>query len=294
MMNKKFTLLILFLFLYPAGLFSESSVWRVTAGDNSIYIGGTSHLLRQKDYPLPVEFEHAFRTSNILVFETDLGGMLGPEFQQKMLLNALYEGDKTIKDDLSPDVYDSLVAVSNRLNFPLSSFLKFKPFMLLMSLMTHELQKNNLMQVGVDQYFYDKAIKDSLEIDWLETIDEQLKVISSMGKGDENTFVKHSLKDMFRTSGMFEDMIKAWRNGDALSLNELFIRPIKLEMPILYQDLFVHRNKNWLPKIEQFLSTKKSVFILVGVGHLVGENSVLHLLYKSGYKIEKLETGKKE
>ena len=38
---------------------AESSVWSIHSGDNVLYLGGTVHLLRPGDYPLPEEFEQA-------------------------------------------------------------------------------------------------------------------------------------------------------------------------------------------------------------------------------------------
>lgn len=288
-MKKIFYLLLWSLFLCQTWLHAKSSVWKVTSNDKSIYIGGTSHLLRQKDYPLPVEYEWAFKQADWVVFETDIGELSGPDTQERILSQAMYKGDKTIKDDLSPVVYDSLVAVCDRLNFPLSSCIKLKPFMLMISLMTQELQNNEVMEIGVDQYFYNRAVADSLEVGWLETIDEQLNAISFAGNEDEDTFVKYSLIDMNRTSTMFEDMVKAWRSGNENNLDELFVGPIKQEMPSLYEELFVNRNNSWIPQIEQFFKSDKTVFVLVGVGHLVGEDSVLFQLQKKGYKIEKLD-----
>jgi len=54
---------------------ADASVWSVRSGDNVIYLGGTVHLLRPGDYPLPDEFEEAYQASSELYCETDIAAM---------------------------------------------------------------------------------------------------------------------------------------------------------------------------------------------------------------------------
>jgi len=54
---------------------ADSSVWKITSGENTVYLGGTVHLLRPSDYPLPEEYEQAYQESAVLVFETDISSM---------------------------------------------------------------------------------------------------------------------------------------------------------------------------------------------------------------------------
>ncbi len=49
-----------------------------------------------------------------------------------------------------------------------------------------------------------------------------------------------------------------------------------------------NRNENWLDNIDNLISQDK-VFIAVGMGHLGGENGLLNLLKKKGYKLDRIE-----
>ena len=61
---KLATLLSLCLFTATLALQAQSSVWKVSKGGNTLYIGGTSHLLRTSDYPLPAEFDLAYAAAD--------------------------------------------------------------------------------------------------------------------------------------------------------------------------------------------------------------------------------------
>jgi uncharacterized protein len=53
--------------LCPTSALAETSVWKVTKGDNYLYLGGTLHLLPESAFPLPAELEQAYNDSDHLV-----------------------------------------------------------------------------------------------------------------------------------------------------------------------------------------------------------------------------------
>jgi uncharacterized protein YbaP (TraB family) len=70
MVMKNFLAAVIGLCIGSAGLYGETSVWKISGGDNVLYLGGTIHILRESDYPLPEPFDAAFEQSDIIVFET--------------------------------------------------------------------------------------------------------------------------------------------------------------------------------------------------------------------------------
>ncbi|UCF85390.1 MAG: TraB/GumN family protein [Desulfobacteraceae bacterium] len=58
---------------------AETSLWKVQFQTSTTYIGGTCHVLRQSDYPLPEEFERAYADSDVIVFETEVDKLDSPE-----------------------------------------------------------------------------------------------------------------------------------------------------------------------------------------------------------------------
>ena len=81
------------------------------------------------------------------------------------------------------------------------------------------------------------------------------------------------------------EMIALYNTKD---LNELlaFMDKSDNKMMAAHNDvLLVNRNKNWIPKIET-IAKAKPTFFGVGAAHLAGENGVIKLLRKKGYKVE--------
>jgi uncharacterized protein len=82
-------------------------------------------------------------------------------------------------------------------------------------------------------------------------------------------------------------MFQAWRRGDADALNRM-VKEWFPDFPSLCRRLIDVRNRNWIPKIEAYLHSDKTHFVIVGAGHMGGPGGLLALLRSRGYEIEQL------
>jgi hypothetical protein len=57
----------------------------------------------------------------------------------------------------------------------------------------------------------------------------------------------------------------------------------------MQQALIRQRNANWSKWIEQRMAQPGAVMIAVGAGHLAGRDSVVEMLKKDGYKVQRLQ-----
>ena len=267
---------------------AESSVWKAQKGNSVIYLGGTFHILRETDYPLPPEFDKAYKASEIVVFETDIEKLQDPATQQMLLAKAMYADGSTIDKHLSAKAYGELSAYCEANGIPLQAFSQFKPSMLMLTLTIMEFMKLGVTQQGVDMFFHEQANKDKKVVEGLESVDEQINYVASMADGNEDEFVTYSLKDLKTIKEQFNTFANAWRKGDTGKLDELMVTELKTQQPRLYKKLIIDRNRNWLPLIDTRKKPPRTKFVLVGVGHLVGPDGILEALKKKGYKVNKL------
>ncbi len=273
-------------FNFPA--FAKSPVWKISKDGKHLFLGGTIHLLNQSDYPLPEAFETAYNNSILLVLETDIQKIGAPELQQTILQKTMYTGEQNITQFLKPDTIQALETHLASIGIPMKPMLKFKPGLLSVTLTVVELQRLGLVGTGVDEFFSLRALNEKREIKYLETVNDQLEFLSSMGEGNENEFIEYTLNDLKDLPKLFDSMKKAWRNGDNAQLRIVALDPWSGRFPKIYNSLLVERNNNWIPQIEIMLRTKEVEFVLFGALHLVGENGILTQLKALGYKIENL------
>lgn len=265
---------------------AETSIWKISKGSHTHFIGGTFHLLKPSDYPLPKEFEQAYNQVNWLVFETDLNEIEQPSFQQEFLTAMRLPTGKILADKLSPKAYAALIRYAAKNNIDIAHWQHLKPQMISLIISLKELKRLGLTAQGVDSHIADKAKQDGKLITHLESVQQQIHFISTMSEGNESALILQTLDDMQNLAAELETISKAWRLGDSKQLYETGIKPMMKDYPQVYQSLLVERNNNWLPTIENLMAEKESKLILVGALHLIGEDGLLEQLRKRGYEVE--------
>jgi len=287
-MKMMLVLLILSLLMSVPAL-CETSVWIAKTDSSITYIGGTIHMLRGSDRPFPPEFDRAYDASDMIIFETDLAVLQSPEIQQELLAKAVYSDGRTLDKVLSAEAYKKLEEYCTENGIPLAMINQYKPWAIVMTIIGMELQKMGANQEGIDLYYYGKASEDEKSMGGLEAVDEQVEILTSMGDGNESAFIVYNIDHMEKMEEMFDSLITAWRSGDEAILSDAFLEEAKKEFPKLFKTLFTDRNMSWLPKIEEYLLTPETEFVLVGTAHLVGEEGIITQLEKLGYEVEKLK-----
>ena len=88
-------------------------------------------------------------------------------------------------------------------------------------------------------------------------------------------------------------LVKAWQTSDEAAIEKLLfsIPDNSPEYKAYMTEMFDNRNVGMANKIEKYLtgSTKGTYFVVVGAGHYFGDMSIIELLEKKGYKIQKLQ-----
>lgn len=266
---------------------AETSLYEITKGDEKIYLGGTIHVLRNSDYPLPPEFEQAYENANILVLETDMKKASSPEFGQQMAQAFMYSGGKNLSRDLQPKLWQELQTFADERKFPLGQMSMFKAMFVSLALSVAEMQSKGFgVGQGVDTYFYQKAVLSGKATQELETTDEVLAQLASLADMDANLVIKTTLRDLHNMDGMLEKAVAYWRAGELEKLDDEMAASMRKETPQVYQQLLIARNQAWLPKIEKLFATPEVELVLVGSLHLSSKDGLLVHLKKRGYKIK--------
>ncbi|CAA6676363.1 MULTISPECIES: TraB/GumN family protein [unclassified Lentimonas] len=277
----------LLLALLPAALLADSSVWKISKGEQSLYIGGTCHVLRSTDYPLPAEFDQAYEAADTLVFEIDPAAAQDPAFAMQLLAKASYSDGRTLKSVLSADAYAALAKQGKQSGLPIELLNSLKPGMVMMMLTMQELTKAGVTEEGVDMHYHARGLKDGKSVDSLETPEFQIDLLTSMGEGIEDELVLYGLEDLSHMKELFNELIAAWRSGDLAQIEALFISDM-VDYPELYSKLLVDRNRRWIPQIEAYMKTPEIEFVLVGAAHAASKDGILALLKNRGYTVEQL------
>lgn len=276
------------LFIFCQCSLAQTSVWQASNGSNTVYFGGTIHMLRASDYPLPQAFEQAYAAADNLYFEIDLDEMDSIASQMAMVQQLMYTDGQNLQSVLNEEAYRALSDYTSQLGIPMMLLQNMKPGMLVSTLEIMAFQQLGFTPQGVDLYFHQRAKTDGKSITGLESIEEQISFLTRMGEGEESDFVLLSLRDLGTIADNIDSMITPWREGDVAALNDLFIGQMQVETPEVYEQLLVRRNRAWMPEIEAMLGDADTEFVLVGAAHMVGEDGLLQMLRSRGYQVRQL------
>jgi uncharacterized protein YbaP (TraB family) len=283
-------LIIVFITLvFSTAVYAESSVWKLDTDNGSFYLAGSCHVLRKSDYPLPEEFESAYDDADQVFFETDIEALMSQEVQLLLISKGMYTGGDTLKKKLSKESYASLVKYCNDRSMSIELFQNFKPWMVTMTLLVLELQKNGITSAdGLDMYFHNKAKKDGKQTGGLEDVYRHVELVSSFEEEFDESIIESFIEEAGELQVIMEGLIKSWRAGGVAEIDKYLLDNMRKEFPKLYKKLLTDRNRNWIPRLETLIDSGKRTLVIVGVGHLVGEESVISLLKSRGYQIKKM------
>ena len=281
--------LILFILFTASGVGAESSVWVAKSSKATVYLAGSFHMLRASDYPLPAEFFRAYNDSRKIIFEVPPGETESPEYMEKFLSLAIYNDGTTLKEHITTAAYAKAESFCKERNYPLEQYQFFKPTFLVMTLTVSEMNKIGAdPQKGIDYFFNEKAVQDGKATGSLETVDQQISLLTSIDASLGSDQILESIEELKQIEVMLGELLAVWRKGDEAKMEELYIKDLKL-YPKLYQTLIVDRNDKWVRNIEGYLNGSGNTMVVVGAAHLVGADGLVNLLRKRGYKVVKLQ-----
>lgn len=263
----------------------SSLLWKIEGKDlkEDSYLFGTMHLIEKEYFLFPPKLDKLVKKSEVLVMELD--GL--PNQAEALSLVMLKEG--TFFDYFTTEQTDSIfVWAKNELHMTEDIFRKtmskMKPFVVVqMATQMHFMGKTESYEMTLQNI----AEKQKIEIEGLETIEEQMAIFDNMSKDDQAEMVMEGIRNPEASYETTKRMEKIYigQNVDSLYLM------IKEEGGFIEENeanFLDNRNKNWVPKIEEIIKSKKA-FIAVGAGHLGGPNGVIRLLQKEGYTLTPVE-----
>jgi uncharacterized protein len=266
-------------------------MWKVSDADNSLYLLGSFHALKETDYPLAKSTDAAFEDAEQIYFELSPSEMNDTAaLGQKMAKAGMYANGQTLQKSISEDTWKKLETYLEKRKLPSANFQPVEPWFVGLILSVMEMQKMGLKpESGLDKYFIDRAEKAKKPAFGLETADFQISVFDNLSAKAQEENLLEMLEEKDPMAEL-EALHTAWRNGDEKAIEKLFVSETRDKYPEFYKGLLLTRNNSWMAKLESLLkeNDKDDALVVVGAAHLVGEDSVVTLLKNKGYKVERI------
>jgi uncharacterized protein len=262
-----------------------ASVWKITGPTGAtLYLGGSIHALRGDDYPLPPAYNRAFDASSRLAFEVDRKALM--ESSKGLSKAGEYPRRDSLKNHVDPRTYAYLRRLFGLLKIPEEKIARFRPWYLALVLQAPNLRGLS-EELGVEEFLTKRARAKSKPITGLETAREHLEIFSGLSDRQSEAMLLLMFLPAEKGSSEGARLTNAWRRGDAETETRIFLDGFR-DFPSLGERLLAVRNRKWIPKIESYLGSGQTYFVIVGAAHMGGADGVLALLRARGYKVEQL------
>lgn len=273
-------------------------VWRAAAPGGAIaYLMGSVHLSRRHIDDFGSVADDAWAASEELVVEVDVT-LLTP--QDMAALTARYGSitpPRTLRDELTVETWQRLEVYLESRRIAPESISGWKPWFVYLVVVQHELARAGFkIEEGVDRVFLDAAIAAEMPITALETSASQLQAFDNLPDALEDTLLRESLSRVDYFSKEADAMIGAWREGREDKLVDLVFQPLREvpELQVFFDLVFFQRNRQMAGRIHQLAKDGKTRFVMVGAGHMVGEQSIPSLLAERGWQVDLIGGAKRE
>jgi uncharacterized protein YbaP (TraB family) len=266
---------------------AKNFLWTVTApGAPPSYLMGSLHVLTPDYYPLSPRVEEAFASSKVLITEADIDEVNNPATMLSLMGKALLADGRTLDQMVAPELYKEVMERADKAGLPRAAVQRMKPWMVALVLTAPALQAAGFKaEHGVDKHFYDRAKKAGSERRALESVAFQFDRMDMMSAAEQEALLRSTIEDLETQTNNVKTMADAWAKGDTASLEKLLLASMK-SSPELYKRMLVDRNANWVAQVETCITEKTSCFVVVGAAHLIGDDSLVAMLRKKGYRVE--------
>lgn len=253
--------------------------------DGRLYLCGTIHILREEDYPLAPGYEAAYANSDKLVLELPPGSGSGNELASRMRELGLYSSDASLDSKISPDLWEKVKAWGATHGLSASSLNRYRPWFLSLIIASMEYAALGAQpDMGVDQHFEERALKDGKPGEGLETVEFQLQMFAGLSGDMQRNLLEQTLSEVTSMGEQYETMIEAWKTGDITALHEMLFEEAE-RFPELMELFLTDRNHSWIDALSAMLERGEKNMVLVGAGHLGSNQGLLALLEDRGYRV---------
>lgn len=261
--------------------------WTATAGKGRLHLLGSIHFGTPEMYPLPSIINSSFAAADALVVEANIVDGDPMQLAQLVAAKALYRDGTTLQQQLSGDTWRRLNEAATQLQLPVELLNHQKPWFVSMTLSALALKRLGYSEeLGIDRYFLAQA-QGRKRIIELESIEGQLNLFDRFTPSEQVAMLEETLRELSDGKAFFDRMLTAWKSGDAGGIQALFDESSHRDSSSerVNQLMITERNRAMTAVLERLATQGGDYFVVVGAGHLSGDEGIIALLQRHGYRV---------
>jgi uncharacterized protein YbaP (TraB family) len=119
-----------------------------------------------------------------------------------------------------------------------------------------------------------------------ETVEQQVALFADAPPREQAAALERTLREIEDDPLSYERLAKAWAAGDLAALQAEALDPMRKQAPALFKRLVSDRNRAWTGMIVERLKGSGRTVVVVGAGHLIGDEGLPQQLRALGYRVD--------
>jgi len=268
---------------------AQPALWQVSDADTTIYLFGTIHLLPADLEWRTAKFDQALQGSQQLVVETIVDQQHPESIQSAEMSLGFKQGLPPIAQRVpAADVPRLRTAIAST-GVPEKFFDQMKTWLAAIQLLGVQFRTMGLKgSNGPEEVMRQQFLSEHKPIGELETNVEQFSYFDRLPEKAQRSLLEGAIAPQTGMDKDYNGMLASWSKGDVKRIAETFNHDLA-DSPDLRQSLLEQRNANWAKWIEQRMAQPGTIMVAVGAGHLAGPDSVVALLQRDGFSVQRVQ-----
>ena len=274
-------------------------LWKISGNglEKPSYVFGTHHVAPASMLDSIPGFNQAIADCDVVYGEVEKEGLVGAETQQKMLAMITAPADSTLSTVLDAKTIAAIDSIFKDFSGGMAGAAQLEPMKpafvetQLALIATMKLFPNFNPAEQIDISIQTRAAQLGKPTGGFESADFQLDLLYGASISQQARDLTKTVTNFHKTKQSSLTLADSYKHQDLNALYSAMMKELDEEdytpeeKKIRFEKLFTSRNKNWAEQLNT-LMPQKSILVVVGAGHLPGDDGLLDLLKRKGYTVE--------
>ena len=277
-------------------------LWEISGNglEKPSYVFGTHHVAPASMLDSIPGFNQAITSCDAVYGEVEKEGLVGAETQQKMLAMITAPADSTLSTVLDAKTIAAIDSIFKDFSGGMAGAAQLEPMKpafvetQLALIATLKLFPNFNPTEQIDISIQTRATQLGKPTGGFESADFQLDLLSGASISQQARDLTKTVTNFHKTQQSSLTLADSYKHQDLNALYSAMMKELDEEdyspeeKNARFEKIFTSRNKNWVEKLIT-LMPQQSILVVVGSGHLPGDDGLLDLLKRKGYTVEPMK-----
>ncbi len=265
------------------------ALWKVTDHNSVLYLFGSVHLLPDGSDWQRRDLQAAFDEVGTVFFEIPDTNKANLEASVLQRQYGVYESGDRLSNHLDSAMQNHLSAAAYNVNLTPDKLEIFKPWIVADMLAIAAAEDAGLYaKNSVDAHLRAQAIQAGKAIKTLDDMHSYIEAVALQPDWVQIQSLEDTVRKFSTLADDFKSVNRAWIVGNTELLTRDMLDVAREKSPEMYAALFTNRTAKWSKTLDAYLQGDDTALVVVGIGHLLGEDGLPVRLTELGYDVQRV------